>query len=92
MHILKLVTVSWRCSGLHESHGQYEARTSDQDDTRQVAQGSTPLGHCPALLQVLPGARVPTDGVVVEGQSHLDESMLTGESGVWHPLLLFFLE
>jgi cation transport ATPase len=34
------------------------------------------------LLQVLPGARVPTDGVVVEGQSHVDESMLTGESGV----------
>ena len=33
------------------------------------------------LPQVLPGARMPTDGVVVEGQSHADESMLTGESG-----------
>ena len=39
----------------------------------------SPLTAAPP--QVLPGARVPTDGVVVEGQSHLDESMLTGESG-----------
>jgi Cu+-exporting ATPase len=30
------------------------------------------------LLKVLPGARVPADGEVVEGQSHVDESMVTG--------------
>ena len=43
--------------------------------------------------QVLPGARVPTDGVVVEGHSHLDESMLTGESGgqLRYPLCLTLL-
>ena len=29
---------------------------------------------------VRPGERLPTDGVVVEGRSHLDESLLTGES------------
>jgi len=32
------------------------------------------------VLRVLPGAQVPTDGVVVEGQSYIDESMLTGEA------------
>jgi len=29
---------------------------------------------------VRPGERLPTDGVVIEGRSHLDESLLTGES------------
>ena len=32
------------------------------------------------LVRVRPGEKVPVDGVVVEGQSSLDESMLTGES------------
>jgi Cu+-exporting ATPase len=31
------------------------------------------------LLRVRPGEKVPADGVVTEGASHLDESMLTGE-------------
>lgn len=32
------------------------------------------------LVLVRPGARVPADGVVVEGAADLDESMITGES------------
>lgn len=32
------------------------------------------------LIRVRPGERVPTDGVIIEGASALDESMLTGES------------
>ncbi len=31
------------------------------------------------LLTVLPGDRVPVDGVVVRGRSSVDESALTGE-------------
>jgi len=31
------------------------------------------------LLRVKPGEKIPTDGVVVEGASFVDESMLTGE-------------
>jgi Cu2+-exporting ATPase len=32
------------------------------------------------LVRVGPGARVPVDGVVIEGDSHIDEAVITGES------------
>jgi P-type Cu2+ transporter len=32
------------------------------------------------IVLVRPGARVPADGTVVEGESHVNEAMLTGES------------
>ena len=31
-------------------------------------------------MQVVAGAKIPADGKVVEGRSHVDESMVTGES------------
>jgi len=32
------------------------------------------------LIRVRPGERIPVDGVIVEGQSHTDEAVITGES------------
>lgn len=32
------------------------------------------------MVRVLPGSRVPVDGVVIQGESELDRSLLTGES------------
>jgi Cu+-exporting ATPase len=42
-----------------------------------VPVGEVRLGD---IVIVLPGGRVPVDGIVVEGSSELDESLLTGES------------
>jgi Cu+-exporting ATPase len=40
-----------------------------------------PLGHVHVgdRLRIRPGEKVPADGVVLEGQSHVDESMVSGE-------------
>jgi len=59
-------------------------RLSPKTARRINADGSeaeVPLTHVHVgdLLRVRPGEKVPVDGVVTEGQSAVDESMLTGE-------------
>jgi Cu+-exporting ATPase len=53
------------------------ARRVAQDGSEQ----DVPLGevHVGDRLRVRPGERVPVDGVVIEGTSHVDESMISGE-------------
>jgi P-type Cu+ transporter len=49
----------------------------DGDTDRDVPADQLAIGD---RVRVKPGERVPADGVVVEGRSSLNESMLTGES------------
>ncbi len=52
------------------------ARAIDRGDEKDVPLASVRKGD---TLRVRPGERVPVDGVVVEGRSAVDESMVTGE-------------
>jgi P-type Cu+ transporter len=54
-----------------------EATVVEGGEERQVPLDEVAVGD---VLKVRPGERIPTDGVVVDGQSAVDESMLTGES------------
>ena len=54
-----------------------EAERLAGDSVEVVAVGDLKEGD---VVLVRPGARVPADGEVTQGDSHLDESMLTGES------------
>lgn len=49
---------------------------------RNGQETKTPIGEVPigAIVLVKPGSRVPLDGTVKEGQSAIDQSMVTGES------------
>jgi len=63
--------------GALESLRATEALVRRGGQDRIVDAGALGVGD---LLVVKPGARVAADGVVEEGRSHLDESLLTGES------------
>ena len=48
--------------------------------TSPTMEVSTELVQCGDFVRVLPGEKIPVDGVVVVGTGAVDESMLTGES------------
>jgi len=52
-------------------------RLTERGDTEEVPVSELREGD---VLLVRPGASVPADGAVVEGESSIDESMITGES------------
>ena len=52
-------------------------RLKDDGSDEEVSLGTVQAGD---HLRVRPGDKVPVDGVVLEGRSALDESMVTGES------------
>ena len=52
-------------------------KTTRLADGREIAVSDVKVGE---LLRVRPGETVPVDGVITEGHSSVDESMVTGES------------
>lgn len=53
------------------------ARLIDAGDERDIPVDQIQVGN---ILRVRPGERIPVDGVVTEGRSSVDESMISGES------------
>ncbi len=49
------------------------------DDEGNEEDVNLELVHAGDKLRVKPGEKIPVDGIVVEGQSNIDESMITGE-------------
>jgi len=52
------------------------AKRINGDSEEEIAIEDIQLGD---LLRIRPGEKIPMDGVVLEGKSHVDESMVTGE-------------
>src|SRR5438445_1229862 len=71
---------------ISQARGALNALAALLPDTAERVTGAevktVPLAelHVDDIVLVRPGARIPADGVVVEGTAEADESMMTGES------------
>ena len=63
-----------------EEAKEHEDSTTTTVNPREQEEIALSLVKAGDVLRVLPGASVPTDGVVLEGQSYVGEAMLTGEA------------
>jgi Cu+-exporting ATPase len=59
--------------------GEAAAALREAPSTVEVADVEMELVQRGDTLQVLPGSRIPVDGIVVFGESYVDQSMITGE-------------
>jgi Cu2+-exporting ATPase len=62
---------------LIQSQATSAVRELDSNKTEIVAALELDPGD---IVQILPGETVPSDGIIIEGDSSIDESLLTGES------------
>ncbi len=69
-------------AGLQPGTAHLLARGASADRWPEASPVDIPVGTLRVgdVIQVRPGERIPTDGVVVQGLGAVDESMLTGES------------
>ena len=69
-------------AGLQPRSAHLLARAARPDDWKQATPVDVPVDriHVGDVVLIRPGERVPTDGVVIDGEGAVDESMLTGES------------
>jgi Cu+-exporting ATPase len=85
--VVTLILVGRRLEALSRSHasdairrlvtlGAKTARLVEDGEEREVPVEALSVG---AVLRVRPGERIPVDGRVTEGQSYVDEAMITGE-------------
>ncbi|KAH7405138.1 hypothetical protein KP509_15G058100 [Ceratopteris richardii] len=70
--IAKLIELQPECATLLELDGNGEIRAEMEISTQLI--------HRKDVVKIVPGKKIPTDGIVVWGHSYVNESMITGEA------------